>query len=56
MLLWIFVAILIIGIICLIAYRNTNVDDWCDILGTVLTIISMKMIFTITTTILAGKN
>lgn len=41
MLFWIFVAILIIGIICLIAYRNTSVDDWCDILGMALTIIGI---------------
>ena len=38
MLLWISLAVLIIGIICIVVYLNTNVDDWCWDVGTLLTI------------------
>ena len=40
MLFWSFVILLVIGIVCVIIYNHTMVDDWCLGLGSVLTIIS----------------
>ena len=33
MLLWISLAVLIIGIICIVLYQTTSVDDWCWSVG-----------------------
>lgn len=40
MLFWSFVILLVIGIVCVIIYNHTMVDDWCLGLGAALTIIS----------------
>lgn len=35
-----FVVLLLIGIVCVIIYDHTTVDDWCFNLGLVLTVVS----------------
>lgn len=39
MLLWISLAVLIIGIICIVVHLNTNADDWCWNVGALLSIV-----------------
>lgn len=39
MLLWISLAVLIIGIICIVLYQTTSAGDWCWCVGTAITLV-----------------
>lgn len=45
MLFWIFVVLLLIGMVCVIIYDHTMVGDWCFNLGLVLTVVSTFVLF-----------
>lgn len=45
MLFWIFVAALVVGIVMVIVYINTDVGGWCEYVGVPLLVVSTILVF-----------